>query len=94
MANSMVTSDFESAHAFPVKPEIVGFSPLKGPTWIFLTLTYVSEPTEFKNDCFVLARPRTSGLNPEIIGFISFKGQKWFFFDSNLRKKIHWVQKW
>ena len=36
MADSMVTSDFESAHAFPVKPEIVGFRPLKDHNQYFL----------------------------------------------------------
>ena len=38
MADTMMTSDFESAHALPFKPEIVVFDPLKAQNESFLTL--------------------------------------------------------
>ena len=62
-ANTMVGSDFEFSFAVSVKPKTVLFRPLNGPTWIFLTDSYVNKPTNFKIYCHFSSRPLTSGLN-------------------------------
>ena len=93
-ADSMVTSDFESAHAFPVKPEIIGFKRFKNQTYIFY------HPHLCKQICWVqkwmlfFGPPTHFRFKPEIIGFIPLKALTWIFFDPYLLKQTHWVQKW
>ena len=93
-ADSMVMSDFKSAHAFPVKPEIVGFRRFKSQSEIF------SYPYLPKQTCLVqkwmwfFGPPTHFRFKPEIIGFIPSKALRWIFFDLYLRKRTGWVQKW
>ena len=62
MAYTIVTSDFESTHEIPVKPDIVGLRPWKGQTWIFLNPYPRKRSQWVKKWLLFLARPRTSGL--------------------------------
>ena len=97
-ADSMVTSDFESAHAFPVKPVIIGFKRFKSQTYIFY------HPNLRKQICWdqkwmlSFGPPTHFRFKPEIIGFIPLVGEpnlcsvfKSSYIDSfRFRKKMGW----
>ena len=94
MADTMVTLDFEFTHAFPVKPEIVGFSPLKGPTWIFFKPSLRKRTHWVQKSFLFFDSPTHFRFKPEIVGFRRFKSQKYMFSAAYLRKQTRWIQKW
>ena len=67
---------FDPPTHFRVKPEVIGFTPLKAPTWIVFRLAYA---LPVKTGMLFLDPPTYFWFKPGVVGFIPSKALVWIF---------------